>query len=80
MEDETFKWVMVGGMILLLFLIFSSGKLLLRYNNIVSEGLNCNQVVDMIFEQCSEESNISIQTMKGKRVQLEYDRGVCIIK
>jgi len=40
----------------------------------------CNQVVDMIYEQCGEEEGINITTIKGHNTTLTYEHGVCVIK
>jgi hypothetical protein len=46
----------------------------------IDEGLKCNEVIDMIYEQCHEEGNIKINTMKGRTTTLYYENGVCVIK
>ena len=51
-----------------------------QVTNKVSQELQCNQVVDMIFEQCKEETNINLTTFEGRDTTLKYENGVCIIK
>ena len=37
-------------------------------------------VIDIIYEQCSEEGHINLTTIKGRSKTLEYTNGVCVIK
>jgi hypothetical protein len=79
MEDDSFHKFTLLGLILIILLIFLAGKYFLALQKNL-EQTKCSEVVDMIYEQCQEEQNISIQTFKGRNTVLEYDRGVCVIK
>ena len=49
-------------------------------SGVIKKGMQCNQVVDMIYEQCREESKINITSIKGHNTTLRYENGVCVIK
>ena len=81
MDDETFQ--KMSALALLLCLI---GIFFIYQNTIIIKKASdvdltvCSGVVDMIYEQCSEEGGINITTIKGKNKELFYDRGVCVIR
>ncbi len=80
MDDDLYQKITLFVLLLIVVTIFLAGKYVLMLKSTMQESLKCNEVVDMIYEQCQEESNISINTIKGRGVSLEYDRGVCVIK
>lgn len=80
MDDDLFQKITVIGIIIMLLLLFLAGKYVLALKSTMQESLKCNEVVDMIYEQCAEEGNITIHTIKGRNTELSYDRGVCVIK
>lgn len=78
MDDDTFQRLAIIGLAVVIVGVIVIMKTQVALINTANQ--NCNQVVDLIFEQCQEEGNITIQTIKGRNTQLEYDRGVCVIK
>lgn len=82
MEEETFQKIVMGGLVLLAGLLYFNAQLTMNLNSTIQEAaeLQCNQVVDMIYEQCAEEEAIDIKTLKGRNTTLTYEHGVCVIK
>ena len=80
MDEDTMNKILLIGMILLLVLSFLTFNLLKMGMNKLNEGMQCNEVVDKIYEQCREESEINITTLEGRDTTLKYENGVCIIK
>lgn len=80
MDDEVFQYITLIALGVLFISLTITGMTVRQARADIQSGLQCNEVVDMIYEQCQEETNITITTIKGRNTQLEYDRGVCIIK
>lgn len=80
MDEEIFQKVMMAALIVLFVMTLLTFRTISAGVMEVRNGLQCNQVVDMIYEQCQEEEAIQIGTIKGHNTTLSYDHGVCIIK
>lgn len=80
MEDNTFQVIAIIGLVVILVGIYLLFKLLLMATQTINQELQCGAVIDTIYEQCREEVNTTIRTVKGHNTELTYDRGVCIIK
>lgn len=79
-DEETMQKIIAVGLLLLM-----GGVWFIHHNQsnmieIFEENDNCGSVIDIIYEQCSEEGNINLTTMYGHDKTLTYDRGVCTIK
>ena len=79
-DEEVFQKVMIAGIVLVIIAVFLLFKTIGMTNQVLSEGMQCNEVVDKIYEQCREESMINITTLEGRDTVLKYENGVCIIK
>lgn len=80
-EEETMQKLLAVGLILLMVATWFVYTGVTKVNTkIDSVGDGCGQVVDIIYQQCSEEGNINLTTLHGRSKTLEYTNGVCVIK
>ena len=80
MDEELIQKLIMGGIILILLGV---GVLYLNINKTteeISKASKCGEVIDVIYEQCSEETHIDLTTIKGRARTLTYENGVCVIK
>ena len=80
MDEEVIMKIIGVGLLILMFGVW------MVYNgqNKIIDALggsdSCGAVVDVIYEQCSEEGNINLTTIKGNTKTLNYENGICVIK
>ena len=77
MDEDKFQYATLTllALIFISVLWMSSNDVQLQHE---LEG--CPQVLDLIYEQCVEENNISITTIRGTNTNLVMENGRCVIK
>ena len=80
MDEDFFQKVIIALVVVAIILSWMNLTNIAQAKQTISSGMQCNEVVDKIYEQCREETSIEITTIKGRNTTLHYENGVCIIK
>ena len=80
MDDSMWIKIVLAITVICLILSYLTMQNLALIRTDVNKGLQCNEVVDKIYEQCQEEGQANFTTLKGRSTTLTYEHGVCIIK
>ena len=85
-DEDKFHIITIGLLILLVLATYFTFKTLAAINQTAQQKLQCEDIIDAIYENCAEENRININTastwngIKGRNVTLKYEYGVCTIK
>lgn len=80
-EEETMQKIIAIGLLLLMLATWMVWNNQNKMSDLIEEtGSGCSEVVDIIYQQCSEEGNINLTTLEGRTKTLTYENGVCVIK
>lgn len=77
MDEGIFRIVMI---IMLILMTLSIVSMVTRINRAVQANTDCSAVIDVIYEQCSEEGNINITTMHGNNAELLMINDTCVVR
>lgn len=80
MEDDTFHVVVIIGLVILIISVVVAGGRLNTVQARLESKMQCSEIIDTIYENCLEERNITLTTMKGRTANLYAEYGACIIR
>lgn len=81
MDEDKFQLIVILMISVILLITATTGVSLKKQASLLQiQASECPAIIDAIYEQCTEESNISITTMKGHNVKLTSEHGWCVIR